>query len=100
MKTFINCLVNGRDFRAMFFIDSFLHDLSAMFNGDAGQRSDESMREVATFMSFLRRRKAFLLVRSKRYDEAEPLLKELLSDPASSGFALKQLAYIQKKKQE
>lgn len=100
MKMFINCLVNGHDFRAMFFIDSFLDDLSAMFNSDAGLRSDESMREVATFMSFLRRRKAFLLVRSKRYDEAELLLKELLSDPASSGFALKQLAYIQKKKQE
>ena len=100
MKMFINCLVNGHDFRAMFFIDSFLDDLSAMFNSDAGLRSDESMREVATLMGFLRRRKAFLLVRLERYDEAEPLLKELLSDPASSGFALKQLAYIQKKKQE
>ena len=61
MKMFINCLVNGHDFRAMFFIDSFLDDLSAMFNSDAGLRSDESMREVATFMSFFASAQGFFV---------------------------------------
>lgn len=53
-----------------------------------------------SFVSFLKRRKAFLLVRQGSYDEAEKLLKQLLDDPENSYFALKELAYIQKKKEK
>lgn len=39
-----------------------------------------------------------MLVREKKYDEAEQLLKQLLDDPENSSFALNELAYIQKMK--
>ena len=98
MQTFINCLVNGHDFRAMTFIDSFLHELSPVVNEDGLENSMADMHEIISFVGFLKRRKAYLLVRSERYDEAENLLKQLLDDPANTDFALKELAYIQKKK--
>jgi hypothetical protein len=56
------------------------------------------MHEMVAFVGFLKRRKAYLLVSLERYDEAESLLKQLLNDPENSGFALRELAYIQKKK--
>lgn len=98
MQTFINCLVNGHDFRAMTFIDSFLHELSPVVGEDGLENSMAEMHEIISFVGFLKRRKAYLLVRSERYDEAEKLLKQLLDDPANTDFALKELAYIQKKK--
>ncbi len=100
MQTFINCLVNGHDFRAMAFIDSFLRELYPVVGDERLENTTEEMYEVVAFMGFLKRRKAYLLVRSEQYDEAERLLKQLLDDPANSDFALRELAYIQKKKQQ
>ena len=100
MQTFINCLVNGHDFRAMTFIDSFLSELLPVVGEESLENTTAEMYEIAAFVGFLKRRKAYLLVRSERYDEAERLLKQLLDDPANSDFALRELAYVQKKKQK
>ena len=59
--------------------------------------SDEQQSEKA-FINFLRRRKAYILVEQKDYDNAEKLLKQMLDEPDSSDFALQELAYIQKNK--
>ena len=48
--------------------------------------------------NFLSRRKAYLLVVTQNYAEAESMLKKMLNDPTNSDFALKELAYIQKNK--
>lgn len=98
METFVNCLVNSHDFRAMTFIDSFLQELQPMMGPDQDEDASPMEGEVGAFVCFLTRRKAFLLVRGENYDEAEPLLRRLLDDPNSSSFALKELAYIQRMK--
>ena len=100
METFVNCLVNGHDFRAMNFIDSFLHELMAVTGEEPTEQTSPELQEAVTFVAFLKRRKAYLLVQLERYDEAEKLLKHLLNDPESSDFALKELAYIQRKRGE
>ncbi|MGI6242148.1 MAG: hypothetical protein ACOYJK_01195 [Prevotella sp.] len=100
MQTFVNCLVNGRDFRAMLFIDSFLQELQPIVGENQQEETTGEMYEIIAFIGFLKRRKAYLLVSAERYDEAERLLKQLLDDPANSDYALKELAYIQKKKQK
>lgn len=95
METFVNCLVNGHDFRAMNFIDSFLHEVMAVTGEEPTEQTSPELQKAVTFVAFLKRRKAYLLVQLERYDEAEKLLKHLLNDPVSSDFALKELAYIQ-----
>lgn len=100
MQAFVNCLVNGHDFRAMLFIDSFLQELQPIVSGERLEEASGEMYEFFAFIGFLKRRKAFLLVRAERYGEAEQILKQLLDDPANSDYALKELAYIQKKKQK
>lgn len=99
-EAFVNCLVNGHDFRAMLFINSFLQRLQPIVGDERPDQATGEMYEIIAFVGFLKRRKAFLLVRAERYDEAELILKQLLDDPANSDYALKELAYIQKKKQK
>lgn len=45
-------------------------------------------------MAFLKKRKAYLLIEKKRYEEARDLLLELMNDPKSKDFALNELGYI------
>lgn len=95
-ETYINCLVNSGDFRALDIIESWLHGLQSFRENS----SEPSAPEITSFMNFLKRRKAFLLVNQRRYGEAEQLLHQLLREPENSNFALHELAYIQKNKEK
>lgn len=97
-EMFVNCLVNGNDFRAMNFVESFLHDVRNLMGDRDDEEGDDDLHDLLRFENFLKRRKAYLLVRQEAYDEAETLLKQLLADPANSRFALNELAYIQRKR--
>lgn len=91
-EVYVNCLVNARDFRAMNVINSLLQEIQP---GDDDGDSDDTLQP---FRNFLLRRKAFLLIGQKHFDEAEAILKQLLNDPDNSDYALRELAYIQKLK--
>ena len=71
-----------------------------MVNEDADDEEDypDEQQSEKSFINFLKRRKAYLLVEMKEYDDAEKLLKKMLDEPDSSDFALQELAFIQKNK--
>jgi tetratricopeptide (TPR) repeat protein len=96
---YINCLVNGDDFRAMAVINELLFELQVSDEEGSAEVPVEHHAQQS-FHSFLKRRKAYLLVKKGSYDEAEKLLKQLLDDPENSSFALNELAYIQKIKEK
>lgn len=95
IEAYINCLVNGDDFRAMAVINELLFEFQ-LSEEEGGVTMEHGAQQ--SFLGFLKRRKAYMLVREKKYDEAEQLLKQLLDDPENSSFALNELAYIQKMK--
>lgn len=109
-EAYVNCLVNGDDYRAMDVINSLLGGLQQMLKlYDNEEEDDEeeafepgeqqpARTQLQAFVNFLKRRKAYLLINRGEYDEAERLLKQLLNDPDNSDFALNELAYIQKQK--
>lgn len=104
-EAYINCLVNGGDYRALDVLNGLLGTLQMMVDhaADMDDDDDEAQQnpgreQLLGFINFVKRRKAYLLVSLKRYDEAERILKQLLDDPDNSDFALNELAYIQKKK--
>lgn len=104
-EAYINCLVNGGDYRAMDVLNGLLGTLQMMVDraadtddDDDDARQNPGREQLQGFINFVKRRKAYLLVSLKRYDEAERILKQLLDDPDNSDFALNELAYIQKKK--
>ena len=106
-EAYVNCLVNGNDFRALATINSLLFQVTPPASDGAADEDDDADDDVtaqhsspnAAFISFLKRRKAYVLINQRKYDEAEKLLKQLLDDPENSDFALHELAYIQKNKQ-
>jgi hypothetical protein len=97
-EVYINALVNSGDFRAIGIIDNLLTDMETA--QEFGDEDEQPQEFVVAFISFLKRRKAYVFIQQQRYDEAEKLLKKMLDDPDSSDFALNELAYIQKMRGE
>ncbi len=99
-EMYINCLVNSHDFRAMEEIDAYLEDMEHVMEEEGYDEDSTEWRDLSQFVAFLCRRKAYLLVDSERYEEADELLRKLVKDPESNEFALHELAYVQKKRLE
>ena len=85
---YVNCLVNARDFRSIMALDSITKSLES----DKDAASDP---EKASFMDFIKRRRAYVLIDTGQYLSAESLLKEMLDQPANQDFAIGELAYLQ-----
>lgn len=105
---YVNCLVNSKDFRAIYVINGILDGLPNAEDKDNQVEEEEEHEELtkdqehdlAIFRDFLRRRKAYVLIDLGMLDEAEKLCKELLSEPTNADFALGELAFIQNMKKE
>ena len=91
-KEYVNALVNGGDHRALEFIDQLIHQLNATLEMD----EEDKPQHIFQFLAFLKRRKVYVLVEKKRYEEARKNLMEMLDDPECADFAINELAYIQK----
>ncbi|MGG6544610.1 UNVERIFIED_CONTAM: hypothetical protein NY100_04115 [Prevotella sp. 15_C9] len=92
-EEYINCMINLRDFRALPFIDNVIRDVSK--NYENANDNEPPEEHIQAFLSFLHRRKAYILIEQERHDEAESLLNTMLHDPYGYDFALKELAYLQ-----
>lgn len=97
-EMYVNALVGGHDYRALDFVNEMLNSIYAAETVGSVDSEKAEARPWNPFVSFLKRRKAYLLIEMARYDEAERLLKQMLDEADSSDFALLELAFIQKKK--
>lgn len=107
-EAYVNCLVNGGDYRAMDVLTGLQSTLQTMLNNldqsdeedddDVEGKASPNRQQLERFLNFVKRRRAYMLVSNGKFKEAERLLKQLLDDPDNSDFALSELAYIQKKK--
>lgn len=92
-EEYINCMVNGGDLRAYGIIEGLLQELANL------PEKERAKSYFAPFMNFLKRRKAYVLVERRSYEEAEKLLRKMIDEPDNADFAIHELAYIQKKKE-
>lgn len=96
-SAYVNCLVNSEDFRALHVIEGLMRNLQISLEQDDEEENQDRLR---SFIKFLERRKGYVLIGQHRLDEAEQLFQELLDDPGSEEYALTELAYIQKLRDE
>lgn len=98
---YINCLVNSGDFRALDIVTDMMGKVQSVLS-KYDDEGDNNMDELERYANFLLRRRCYLLVEKRRYDEAEELLRPLVNDPVNGDFALQELAYIEgmRKQQE
>lgn len=100
---YVNCMVNSKDFRAIYVINSLLENLPSDDRRDDEEDDDEEEdstsrdmdKGLLAFKAFLTRRKAYVLIDLGYWDEAEKLCKEMLDDPQNADFAIHELAYLQ-----
>lgn len=83
------------------FINSFtnlndLHVLNIIESYEKIEKEDYDTSEYDKFMKFLKRRKSFVYIEMKRYDDAEALLTGMLesNDKESKDFAINELEYL------
>ena len=90
------CYSDMRQYKKAMSIDNLLKQLTPSEEDE----DEPTPPHIANFLSFLKRRKAFVLVDKRRYDDAKILLNTMLEEPDNVDFAINELAYIQKLEKE
>lgn len=80
---YLSTVINNREPVSLGEIDKYM---------SAEVREGNMSKEA--FKAFLMRRKIYYLVEMRRYDEAEPVIKELMDDPDQADWAKSELEYI------
>ena len=97
-KAYVNALVNGHDFRALFVIDRFLEQSAKESEGEDSESREEKERQA--YVRFLKRRRGTALADSGMLDEAEAQFQELLQHPDCEDTAIEELLRIQQIRNE
>lgn len=90
----INCLANGKDFRLFAVTDDIAQSIRDQYEHD-----EDIPDGLQSFINFMRRRRAYALIDHHQLDEAEKAFTAMLDDPENSDYALSELAYIKRLRQ-
>ena len=88
-REYVNCLCNNLDHRALDVINNLIKNMTK-------PAEEEYQEAYHYFISFMKRRKAFVLINRRMFDEAETLLKEMCEDPISKEYAEHELEFLSK----
>jgi len=92
-QEYINSISNSKDVRALSFIAS---EIKALGEG----KYHVSEQESSNYLSFLKRRFGYVLVDTQQWDEAEDYFKQILDDQSCRQFAIDELNYISRVRQQ
>ncbi|MDL2244253.1 hypothetical protein LJC54_01940 [Parabacteroides sp. OttesenSCG-928-J18] len=93
-EEYVNCLANSKDFRAIYIIDNLINSLQQHHETSG----EEKPPHIISFVNFLSRRKAYVLIDLGKLDEAAEIFTKMLDEPENSDYALTELAYIERLK--
>ncbi|MBR5657460.1 MAG: hypothetical protein IKW98_12395 [Prevotella sp.] len=93
-EEYVNCMVNSADFRALDIIDNLMSEAQNPIEDE----NETPPPHIKAFISFLKRRKAYVLIEQQKFDEAKAMLQQMLDEPENSDFAISELAFLQKRK--
>lgn len=93
---YINCLVKSKDFRAIEVIDQQLSNINNRLSDF--DEDDDIPSVFLDYRGFLIRRRTFVLIEAKKYDEAEKMLKQMLEseEEGMRTYAKSELEYLKK----
>jgi hypothetical protein len=87
IQEYINCLSNSQDPQALEVIEDVM-------KRSPRPESEDGVEDWNFHMAFLKRRKTYVLIDLKRYDDARKLLTEMLDDSLCAEFAENELNYL------
>lgn len=90
----VNTMANGRDLRLFNYTESIMEEVKNNFG------EDELPDNIKDFINFLRRRRAYSYIEFNDLDKAEKIFTHMLDEEENADYAINELAYIKKLRQQ
>lgn len=91
----VNTMANGKDLRIFNYTEGVMEEVKRNF------RDDEELPEnIKDLINFLRRRRGYAYIDFNRLDKAEEIFTQMLDEEENADYAINELAYIKRLRQE
>lgn len=91
----INAMANSKDLRLFNYTESVMDEVKRNFSED-----DELPDHIRSFINFMRRRRGYAYIDFDQLDKAEKIFTQMLNEEENADYAINELAYIKKLRQE
>ena len=92
---FVNSMANSKDLRLFSYTEGVMDEIKRNFNED-----DELPDNIRDFINFLRRRRGYAFIDFNQLDKAEKIFTQMLDEEENADYAINELAYIKKLRQQ
>lgn len=91
----VNSMANGKDLRLFSYTEGVMEEVKRNFNEE-----DELPDNIRDFINFLRRRRGYAYIDFNQLDKAEKIFTQMLDEEENADYAINELAYIKKLRQQ
>ena len=92
---FVNSMANSKDLRLFSYTEGVMDEIKRNFNED-----NELPDNIRDFINFLRRRRGYAFIDFNQLDKAEKIFTQMLDEEENADYAINELAYIKKLRQQ
>ena len=91
----VNSMANSKDLRLFSYTEGVMDEIKRNFNED-----DELPDNIRDFINFLRRRRGYAFIDFNQLNQAEKIFTKMLDEEENADYAINELAYIKKLRQQ
>ena len=91
----VNTLANSKDLRLFSYTEGVMEEVKRNFS-----EADELPTHIKDFVNFLRRRRGYAYIDFNQLDKAEKIFTQMLNEEDNADYAIKELAYIKKLREQ
>ena len=91
----VNAMANSKDLRLFSYTEGIMNEVKRNFD-----EADELPDNIRSFMNFVRRRRGYAYIDFNQLDQAEKIFTHMLEEEENADYAINELAYIKKLRQE
>ena len=91
----VNAMANGKDMRVFSYTEGVMEEVKRNFN-----QEEELPENIRQFINFLRRRRGYAYIDFNQLDQAEKIFTRMLDEEENADYAIQELAYIKKLRQQ
>ena len=91
----VNTMANSKDVRLFSYTQSVMEEVKRNFDQD-----DELPEHIKQLINFLRRRRGYAYIDFNQLDQAEKIFTQMLDEEENADYAINELAYIKKLRQQ
>ena len=91
----VNAMANSKDLRLFSYTEGVMEEIKRNFSQD-----DDLPENIKNFVNFLRRRRGYAFIDFNQLDKAEKIFTQMLEEEENADYAINELAYIKRLRQQ